>query len=217
MTDEQAQSDTTLTGNDQDKNEQAHFTQEQVDKIVKERLDRASRKSQETIKSKYGDYDALKEAAGKLAEIEDANKSETEKTAAKLAELIQEQTQLQGENARLAKDREQALVRSAVVSKATQLDFQDPTDAYRMLDLSGLELDGEEVKGIEDLLQVLAEAKPYLLRKSAIPRITPTNPGAGNASGNSRGETREAQAARLSGIGAIDLTANGGGLKMPSQ
>lgn len=47
------------------------FTQADLDRIVAERLARE--------KAKFSDYDDLKAQAGKLAEIEDANKSELDK------------------------------------------------------------------------------------------------------------------------------------------
>lgn len=67
------------TGNDQGGQDQKTFTQEEVNNIVKERLRKES--------SKYDDYEALKEKAKKLDELEEAGKSELEKATKKNAEL----------------------------------------------------------------------------------------------------------------------------------
>lgn len=55
------------------------FTQEQVNDIVSERLKRAE--------AKYEDYDALKEKAARLDELEEKNKTELEKATERAAAL----------------------------------------------------------------------------------------------------------------------------------
>jgi hypothetical protein len=48
------------------------------------------------------------------------------------------------------------------------LNFLDPSDAWRLLDLSALDFDENgEPLGIAEKLQALAKEKPYLLRKPA--------------------------------------------------
>lgn len=71
------------------------FTQEQVDKIVQERLARAKQ-------SVPDDYEALKAKAAKLDEIEEANKSEFDKLTEQYAALQKEHEQLVHENERKA-------------------------------------------------------------------------------------------------------------------
>jgi hypothetical protein len=53
----------------------APSSQEELDRIVQARLDRE--------RKKFADYDDLKKAADRLAQIEEANKSEAEKAAAR--------------------------------------------------------------------------------------------------------------------------------------
>ncbi|HLR97048.1 MAG TPA: hypothetical protein VK053_21180 [Jiangellaceae bacterium] len=54
-------------------------TQADLDRIIADRISRE--------RAKYADYDELKSAAERLAEIEEANKTEAEKQAERLAEL----------------------------------------------------------------------------------------------------------------------------------
>ena len=69
------------------------LTQAEVDRIVKERLSR--QRQQE-----FGDYDDLKAKAQRLQEIEDANKSETQKLTDQLTSLQQQLTEKDAEVAK---------------------------------------------------------------------------------------------------------------------
>ena len=55
----------------------APASQEELDRIIQARLDRE--------RKKFGDYDELKKAADRLKALEEANKTEAEKTAERLA------------------------------------------------------------------------------------------------------------------------------------
>lgn len=57
----------------------APASQEELDRIIQGRLDRE--------RKRFGDYDDLKARAARLDEIEEANKTEAQKTADRLAEL----------------------------------------------------------------------------------------------------------------------------------
>lgn len=76
-------------------NAEKTFTQEQVDRIVQERLARAKQ-------SVPDDYEALKAKAAKFDEIEEANKSEFDKLTEQYAALRKEHEQLVHENERKA-------------------------------------------------------------------------------------------------------------------
>lgn len=67
------------------------FTQDEVNAIVSDRLKRAN--------EKYADYDALKEKASKLDEIEEAQKSELQKANEKAQALETELEQMKSANA----------------------------------------------------------------------------------------------------------------------
>ena len=193
------------------------FDQSELDRIVKERLERERQKYQKTITEKYGDYDKLKEAAKKLQDIEDANKSELEKAAEKATKLEQRVQEIEGQNARLAQERTDALIKSAIVSAATRMNFTDPSDAYAMIDLAQIKVkdDTGEIEGVEALLKALAEAKPYLLQQQGTQRITlaPTNPGAGQQTG----ETPEQRRRRLFGTEGVPFGKLGGGMRISSK
>ena len=62
--------------------QEAKFTQEDLDRIVKERLTRE--------REKYGDYDALKAKAVKFDEIEEASKTELQKATERATALQSE-------------------------------------------------------------------------------------------------------------------------------
>ena len=69
------------------------FTQADLDRVVGERLARE--------REKHADYDDLKTKAGRLAEIEAAQQTETEKLTGKVTELEGKLTPVQQENMRL--------------------------------------------------------------------------------------------------------------------
>ena len=62
------------------------FTQSELDAIISDRLKRE--------REKYGDYDALKEKATRLDEIEEASKTELQKATERAEKLESELTQL---------------------------------------------------------------------------------------------------------------------------
>jgi membrane protein involved in colicin uptake len=118
---------------------------------------------------KYADYDELKKAADKYKVIEDANKTEVEKLREAAATAQTKATQLE------AQARESTL-KGAVIAEAAKQGFADPMDAYKLLDVTKMELaeDGT-VKGLTEALTALAAAKPYLRAKNA-PVVPPANP-----------------------------------------
>lgn len=184
------------------------FTQADIDRIVKDRLERERAKAKE----QYGDYDQLKQAAAKLREIEDANRSEIDKAAERTKTLEAQLAQAEADKARLAQERQDALVRSAIVAKATAARFLDPDDAARFIDMAAIQIkENGAIEGIEPQLEALGKAKPYLLQQT--PRLSPTNPGAGSGTG---GETDEQRRARLWGRGDTPIGKGpGGGMFTP--
>lgn len=64
-----------------------------------------------------------------------------------------------------ARDR---LVRSAVVSAAAKAGFNDPDDAFHLVDSTAFEIaDDGTVSGIDTAIQAIAKSKPYLVRAKA--------------------------------------------------
>jgi hypothetical protein len=198
---QQAAGAQTGTGSDPDKTGDAQgatkFSQADVDRIVKERLERE--------RGKYADYDTLKTAAAKWQETQDAQKTELQKAMEKAAGL-------QEQNARLSQERTELLIRSAVVAEASKLGFVDPSDAYRLIDLAKVKVsDAGAVEGVAQELDGIAKGKPYLLGRS---NVGATNPARGGAQGETDADRRE----RLFGRGASILgNANrGGGVYRPT-
>ena len=75
------------------------------------------------------------------------------------------------------------MLRSAVTLAATQAQFYDPEDAYRLADLSSLTVnDDGTVTGVEDALKALVKAKPHLVK-------TTTNAPPPDVNAQNRGRT----------------------------
>jgi chromosome segregation ATPase len=126
-----------------------------------------------------------KELEEKLKKLEEAQLSETERIANRLAELEKQQ-------AEWMRERQELLVRSAVVSEAVGLNIIDPEAAFKLLDLASLQFDedGRPVN-IKDALTKLIKEKPYLVGSRATTNTTTANLQRG--SGTMSREAREQQ------------------------
>ncbi len=125
------------------------FTQADVDRMIKSRADRVAAE-------KYGDYNDLKASAEKLAKIEAANASETEK-AVKAARDEGRNEVLSAANQRLVNAEARAL---AAAARA-----RNPVVAVRSLDLSGVKVadDGTvDAAAIKAMLEDLQKSDGYL-------------------------------------------------------
>lgn len=148
------------------------FTQEQLDQIVKDRLTRE--------KSKYADYDQLKASAAKLAELENANKSEAQKLADRLAAL----EKAIGEKDAAIAERDKALAAATraakVASVASGLGALDAYDANIIQVTSAIDpSDPKADDQIKQALEQLQQKKPYLFAAKApapSPGLTTFNP-----------------------------------------
>ncbi|WP_379161358.1 scaffolding protein [Paenibacillus sp. sgz5001063] len=128
------------------------FTQADLDRIVADRLarDRKGREDYDDIKAK------LAEVEGKQATIA-AEKEAAEKRAQE-AEEVRSKV-FEEANARLVKAEFKALAHSGELKiRADAVD-----DAFRLADMSAVTVDDAgNVVGIEDVIKVLIESKPYL-------------------------------------------------------
>lgn len=138
------------------------FTQDELDRIIAERLQRE--------RDKYKDYDALKQKAAELDKIQESQLSEQEKLQKKLAELERERESWQ-------RERQERTLKYETMLTASRLGIVDPEAAYRLLDTAKLEFaeDGTP-KNLEQALKELLKAKPYLAQPAASAG-SPTNPG----------------------------------------
>lgn len=141
------------------------FSQEDVNRIVADRVARTQQK--------YADYDDLKAAAAELNKVRDASRTDMER-AVEAARKEGAQAATATANSRLVKAEARALAASAK--------FRDPSDAVAFLgDLSAVKVDAQgevDTASLERALTDLAKAKPYLLAEE--PPSRPTgDPGQG--------------------------------------
>jgi len=95
-------------------------SQEDFDSRIQARLDRE--------RKKYGDYEELKARAGKFTELEEANRTESEKIADRLAAAEKRAAELEGA-ALKASVAEAKGVPSALLSGSTQEELEAAADA----------------------------------------------------------------------------------------
>ena len=119
------------------------FSQSDVERIIKERFE------------KFSDYDALREKASKLDEIEEAQKSELEK-------LAERAERAEAERDQIAETARQQKVRAAVIAEASRQGAIDPEDIVALLSSKSLVNDDGEVEGVDAAVSELLESKPHL-------------------------------------------------------
>jgi hypothetical protein len=140
------------------------FTQEELDKIVADRLSREKKKLE-----KYADYDAVKTKLSEFEKFEEERKKaemtvqerlEAEKAEAdKKAQEAEERANkaLEQANKRLLKAEFRLLAKELGVRK----DALD--DAFVLADMTSVEVDEEgNVQGVKEALETLKKAKAYL-------------------------------------------------------
>ena len=98
----------------------APASQEELDRIIQARLDRE--------RKKFGDYDELKKAADRLKALEEANKTEAEKTAERLAAAEKRAAELESKALR-AEVAAAKGVPAALLTGSTQEELEAAADA----------------------------------------------------------------------------------------
>ena len=178
------------------------FTQTELNQLITDRLKRE--------REKHADYDQLKAAADELAKIKESQLSETEKLTKRLAELEAAKSQAE------TRARE-TLIESAIISAAARLNFNDPSDAYNLVNRAAIEFDENgKPTNADDLVKTLAESRKYLI-KSSNPALSSFNPA---GSGGPQSETDAQRRARIYGGGGSyfdpgQAAQAGGGVVMP--
>lgn len=159
--------------------EQIETTDEQVDKsekperqvktLTEDEVNEIVRKRVNKIKEKYADYDQLKSQLDELLkekkEREDAELSEIERLKKYLGEKDELVSSLQKELEKLNEMNRKRTIEMVFREKAREAGIAYVDDALRLADLSGVEIDGDEVRGIDDIVKKLAEEKPFLLEQ----------------------------------------------------
>ena len=153
------------------------FTQDELDGIVRDRLERERRK--------YADYEQLKDAAGKWAEHEEAQKSVLDK--------LQEQLQaLKAQADTAARERDTLRIRqaatTAIAAKGVPVERLDA--AWKLMDAGALKLaeDGSVV-GLAEAVEGLIKTNPFLLPVPGAPKVP-----AGDSGGDGGEDKLRAQA-----------------------
>ncbi|WP_252195829.1 scaffolding protein [Bacillus mycoides] len=142
------------------------FTQEELDEIVKKRLERERNKSAE----QYGDYDDVK---AKLAEYEKAEEERKKQEMTEIERLQAEKEEADkkaleaSEAAQTAQEKANTrILNTEIKSIARALDANDPGDVLALLDKSSIQLDaGGNYQGVEDAVNALKESKPWMFKK----------------------------------------------------
>lgn len=160
------------------------FSQAEVDQLIADRLKRE--------RKKYADYNDLKTKAKKFDEAEREKLDEVERL--KLEKQEAEDRAAQAEQAA-----QQQQISNAVLAGLTEfktdknLGFRQDAirAALRLVDLSEIEVDGNEVTGVEEAVKALAQDHPFLLQQSkATTPTSPTNPARTEPQGTTDEERR---------------------------
>jgi outer membrane murein-binding lipoprotein Lpp len=169
MDDEQKQEETTTqtpaeTGGSESQDDT--LTQDEVNRIVSERVNRAKRSERASLLEELGldSVDALKETVTAYREKKEAEMSELEKAQAKLDKLKAEKADLEAQM-------RESRIKRAVEAKAQELNFHNPARAYDLMDRSDVDLIEGDVVGVEESLKALVEAEPYLVKQKKAPDI----------------------------------------------
>jgi len=155
---------------------------------------------------------ARREAAKYRTSLRKLEEAEEERKKAEMTEAERIKAELAEAQAKAAEAEERAtetMLRMSVVSAAAKAGFNDPMDAWSMIDLAEVGDDGT-VTGVEEAITELLKAKPYLAKQMG--SITPTNPQGGPVQ-----ETDEQKRARLFGARRSDFWTGGGVMPFKNQ
>ncbi len=168
------------------------YTQEQLDTMFADRAKRAGESAVSGLLKDLGvdKLDDLKTTLADAKKLKESQLSEIEKTKTEAAnlksQLEKEKTDAQAKLDAAKAQNEKLLKRQAFADSAKTLKLAFPTpqaegDAFALADLSKVTIEGEAVKGMDDVLKALQKDRPYLFA-SAKP---------GNLDSGVRGEQRE--------------------------
>lgn len=162
------------------------FSQAEVDQLITDRLKRE--------RKKYADYNDLKAKAEKLDKAERDKLDEVERLKLEKQEAENRATQAE-------QQAQQQQISNAVLAGLTEFKTGDKNlgfrqdairAALRLVDLSEIEIDGNEVTGVEEAIKSLAKDHPFLLQQSKTTTPTsPTNPARTEPQGTTDAERRQ--------------------------
>lgn len=134
------------------------FNQEDVNKIVQDRVSRAEKKAQKDLAKQLG-YDSVEAMTAALDKSKPPKKVDDPVDVDALLE-----TKLKEERDKTFK----RLVNSEVKALANELGFADWEDALALADVSQVKEDEKgNIVGVKEALEALAKKKPHLLKQAA--------------------------------------------------
>lgn len=168
------------------------FTQDELDKIVAERIARE--------RKKYADYDDLKKKAEEYEKAE-AERKKAEMTAQERLEAEKAEAQRKAQEAEEAAQRalsaaNQRLIKSEfkLLAKEAGIRADALEDAYKLADVSGVTVDEDgNIAGVKAVVDALIANKPYLVEQP--PKKEPKT--VGGPSGYSAGDEMKTLEAQL--------------------
>lgn len=140
---------------DQSATAERTFTQSELEAILGDRLARE--------RSKFADYDSLKDKASKLDQLEQERLSDIEK-ATRAAQDAAERARVAEESLRSER------LRNAVYSEAVKAGAVDPDAVFALLDKGTLLNEQGEPTNVGDAITALIDAKPYLKAQAPKPK-----------------------------------------------
>lgn len=137
---------------------------------IKELSDEAARRRVENKQLKR----ALEEAQGRLKEIDDQGRSETERLTLQVSEL-------EAKNAALVQSNQDLSIKNAFLADKTH-SWRNPDTAMKLVDLNSVEIDDDgRIRGLDKAIKSLAESDSYLLNPSdedtGLPKPAPQSTG----------------------------------------
>jgi hypothetical protein len=172
----QVETDTTetTTPGEAEKKPAKTFTEDELNEIIKKRLER-ERKKYEGFDEIKAEYERLKKAE---EERKQAEMTELERLQAKLAELEKQAAEAEQAKAQTLEAANKRLIKSEFKVLAKELGVRSEAleDAFVLADLSAVEVDEDgNVKGVKEAVEALKKAKPYLFGGNEYADPTPGN------------------------------------------
>lgn len=116
---------------------------------------------------------ANSEAAERRVKLQEIEEQEAERAKAEMSEIEKAQAEAKEAADALAQLKEStrsSAIRHAVEMAAAKANFTDPSDAYKLADLSSVDVgDDGTVAGVDEAIKALAESKPYMVKSERAP------------------------------------------------
>ncbi len=159
------------------------FTQEQVNRMQAQ--------TKRETRAQFADYNDLKARAARADELEQEKLTEAERMEARAIDAEKRAADAQQQVA-------SAMIASEVKVRASAMGVVDPDAAFVLLDRSNVRYDAEGgVTGVDEALESLLEAKPYLRGTTRTPNL---NPESGQPVTPVRLSPEQREAAQLMGL-----------------